>query len=191
MRTFSTSKVSSRWGLSHRPRSSLHQSHSPGRFSSSDDDISYVHNSKIKLVQLNIYIQKNKLDHYYSSRVDYRSVESFVKTLSSRGVYIRPSVMVAPPFVPGCITPNCLAHGNEGEATPTTTVVILRPLIYGGDSPSLISLWHLRPSLMVSPLFVPEYITPNCLAHGNEGEATPRQQSGFFVLSYMVETWQA
>ena len=26
--------------------------------------------------------------------------------------------MVAPPFVPECITPNCLAHGNEGEATP-------------------------------------------------------------------------
>ena len=29
--------------------------------------------------------------------------------------------MVAPPFIPECIiTPNCLAHGNEGEATPTT-----------------------------------------------------------------------
>ena len=54
----------------------------------------------------------------------------FLKTLSSRGVYIRLSVMVAPHFVPGCITPKCLAHGNEGEATPTTTVGILRPLIY-------------------------------------------------------------
>ena len=42
--------------------------------------------------------------------------------------------MVAPPFVPECITPNCPAHGNEGEATPTTTIGILRPLIYGGDS---------------------------------------------------------
>ena len=38
--------------------------------------------------------------------------------------------MVAPPFVPECITPKCLKHGNEGEATPTTTVGILRPLIY-------------------------------------------------------------
>ena len=44
---------------------------------------------------------------------------------------------------------------------------------------------------MVAPPFIPEcIITPNCLAHGNEGEATPRQQSGFFVLSYMVETRQ-
>ena len=33
-------------------------------------------------------------------------------------------MMVAPPFVPECITPKCLAHGNEGEATPTTTVGI-------------------------------------------------------------------
>ena len=33
--------------------------------------------------------------------------------------------MAAPPFVPECITPKCLAHGNEGEATPTTTVGIL------------------------------------------------------------------
>ena len=49
----------------------------------------------------------------------------FLKTLSSRGVYIRPSVMVAPPFVPECMTPSCLAHGNEGEATRTTTVGIL------------------------------------------------------------------
>ena len=57
--------------------------------------------------------------------------------------------MVAPPFIPECITPKCLAHGNEGEATPTTTVRILRPLIYGGDSPSLIPLLHLRPSVMV------------------------------------------
>ena len=40
--------------LSHRPRSSWHQSHSPGRLSSSEYDISYVHNSNIKLVQLNI-----------------------------------------------------------------------------------------------------------------------------------------
>ena len=45
--------------------------------------------------------------------------------------------MVAPPFILECITPNCLAHGNEGEATPTTTVGILRPLIYGGDSTDL------------------------------------------------------
>ena len=43
---------------------------------------------------------------------------------------------------------------------------------------------------MVAPPFVLECITPNCLAHGNEGETTPRQQSGFFVLSYMVETRQ-
>ena len=44
---------------------------------------------------------------------------------------------VAPPFVLECITPNCPAHGNEGEATPTTIVGILRPLIYGGDSTDL------------------------------------------------------
>ena len=56
----------------------------------------------------------------------------FWKTLSSRGVYIRPLVMVAPPFVPKCITPKCQAPWNEEEATPTTTVGILRPLIYGG-----------------------------------------------------------
>ena len=49
----------------------------PGRLSSSDDDISYVHNSKIKLVQFNICTIKIKLDHYYSSWVDYRSAESF------------------------------------------------------------------------------------------------------------------
>ena len=51
----------------------------PGRLSSSDDDISYVHNSKIKLVQLNICTTKTKLDHYYSSRVDYRFIESFLE----------------------------------------------------------------------------------------------------------------
>ena len=39
-------------------------------------DISSVHNSKIKLVQLNICTTKTKLDHYYSARVDYRFVES-------------------------------------------------------------------------------------------------------------------
>ena len=44
---------------------------------------------------------------------------------------------------------------------------------------------------MVAPPFVLECITPNCLAHGNEGEATPTTtQSGFFILSYMVETRQ-
>ena len=31
----------------------------------------------------------------------------------------------------------CLAHGNEGEATPTTTVRILRPLKNCGDSTDL------------------------------------------------------
>ena len=97
LRTVSTSKVSSslmlkrrsssRWGLSHKPRSSLHELHSPGRLSSSDDDISYVHNSKIKLVQFNICTTKIKLDHHYSSRVDYRSVESFSWKLSARVVY--------------------------------------------------------------------------------------------------------
>ena len=89
LRTVSTSKVSwslmlkrgssSRWGLSHRPRSSLDHSHSPGRLSSSEYDISYVHNSNIKLVQLNICTTKTKLDHYYSSQVDYRFVKSFIE----------------------------------------------------------------------------------------------------------------
>ena len=65
--------------LSQIPRSSWHQSHSPGRLSSSEYDISYVHNSNIKRLQLNICTKKPKLDHYYSSRVDYRFVESFLE----------------------------------------------------------------------------------------------------------------
>src|SRR3954468_13231830 len=63
LRTVSTSKVSSSLmlkrrspssstNLSHIPRSSWHQLHSPGRLSSSEYDISYVHNSKIKLVHI-------------------------------------------------------------------------------------------------------------------------------------------
>ena len=43
---------SSSTNLSHIPRSSWHQLHSPGRLSSSEYDISYVHNSKIKLVHI-------------------------------------------------------------------------------------------------------------------------------------------
>ena len=46
----------------------VHQLHSPGRLSSSEYDISYVHNSKIKLVQLNICTKKPKLDHYFSRK---------------------------------------------------------------------------------------------------------------------------
>ena len=100
----------------------------------------FIYNSNIKHLQLNICTKKPKLDHYYSSRVDYRFVESFLENSQRRDVHIRPSVMVAPPFINECITPNCLAHGNEGEATPTTTVGILRPLIYDGYSPSWIPL---------------------------------------------------
>ena len=70
-------RPSFRWGLSQKPRVSLHQEHSPGP--SSSDDISYVHKSNIKLVQLNICTKKPKLGHYYSTRVDYRSVESFLE----------------------------------------------------------------------------------------------------------------
>ena len=51
----------------------------PGRLSSSEYDISYVHNSNIKRLQLNICTKKPKLDHYYSSRVDYLFVESFLE----------------------------------------------------------------------------------------------------------------
>ena len=40
----------------------------PGRLSSSEYNISYVHNSKIKLVQLNICTKKPKLDHYFSRK---------------------------------------------------------------------------------------------------------------------------
>ena len=90
MHIVSTSKVSSSLmlkrqsssssrNLSHRPRLSWHQLHSPGRLSLSEYDISYIHNSKIKLLQLNICTKKPKLDHYYSSRVDYRFVESFLE----------------------------------------------------------------------------------------------------------------
>ena len=90
LRTVSTSKVSSSlmlkrrsssssMNLSHIPRSLWHQLHSPGRLSSSDYNISYIHNSKIKLVQFSICTTKIKLDHYYSSRVDYRSVEPFLE----------------------------------------------------------------------------------------------------------------
>src|SRR3954469_10188278 len=79
LRTVSTSKVSSSLILKHRssssstnlshiPRSSWHQLHSPRRLSSSMYDISYVHNSKIKLVQLNICTKKPKLDHYFSRK---------------------------------------------------------------------------------------------------------------------------
>jgi len=39
----------------------------------------FIYNSKIKLVQLKICTTKTKLDHYYSSRVDYRSAESFLE----------------------------------------------------------------------------------------------------------------
>ena len=70
----------------------------------SSSDISYVHNSKIKLVQLNICTKKPKLYHYYSSRVDYRSVESFLENSQhNKG----------------------LAQVEEGKTTPTTTVGIL------------------------------------------------------------------
>ena len=80
LRTISTSKVSlslmlkrrsssSSTNLSHIPRSSWHQLHSPGRLSSSEYDISYVHNSKIKLVQLNICTKKSKLYHYFSKKI--------------------------------------------------------------------------------------------------------------------------
>ena len=51
-----------------RPRSPPHQWHSAGRLSSCDDDISFVHNSKIKLVQLNICTKKPKLDLYFSRK---------------------------------------------------------------------------------------------------------------------------
>jgi hypothetical protein len=58
-------------------------------------------------------------------------------------------VMVAPPFVPKCITPKCLAHGNEGEATPHDNSRDSSSLIcwpYMMDTPSLI----FRPSVMVA-----------------------------------------
>ena len=202
MRTVSTSKVSSslmlkhrsssRWGLLHRPRSSWHQSHSPGRLPSSDDDISYVHNSKIKLVQLNICTTKTKLDHYYSSRVDYRSVESFLEnsqltwciysTLGDGRSSLCPRVHYPKKFS----TWEWRSSGPHDNSRDSSSSHIY----IWWNSPSLIRLWHLWPSVMVAPPFVLECITANCLEHGNEGEATPRQQSGFFVLSYMVETRQ-
>ena len=40
----------------------------PRRLSSSEYDISYVYNSKIKLVQLNICTKKPKLDHCFSRK---------------------------------------------------------------------------------------------------------------------------
>jgi hypothetical protein len=52
--------------------------------------------------------------------------------------YIRPSVMVAPLFILECITPKCLTHENEGEATPTTTIGIL-PLQF------VDSIWWILP----------------------------------------------
>ena len=39
----------------------------------------FIYNSNIKHLQLNICTKKPKLDHYYSSRVDYRFVESFLE----------------------------------------------------------------------------------------------------------------
>ena len=106
----------------------------------------------------------------------------FLKTLSSRGVYIRPLVMVTPPFVPECIKPKCLAHGNEGEATPTTTVGILL-LSYMVDT---LPHWFFDRrwwSLLLLPL-----VHNKGLAQGEEGEATPTTTVSILLLSYMVET---
>ena len=150
LRTVSTSKVSSSlmlkrrssssWGLSHRPRSSWHQLHSLGRLSSSDDDISYVHNSKIKLVQLNICTTETKLDHYYSSRVDYRSVESFLENSQLMWcIYLTlgDGLCSLHPWVHYTKMSNTR---ERRRSDPTTTVGIFCPLICGGDSHSLIPL---------------------------------------------------
>ena len=107
----------------------------------------------------------------------------FYKTLSSRGVYIRPLVMVAPSFIPECIKPKCLAHGNEGEATPTTTIGILL-LSYMMDTLPHWFFDHRGWSLLLLPL------VPNKgLTQGEEGETTPMTIVGFLPLSYMVQTF--
>jgi hypothetical protein len=60
-----------------------------------------------------------------SSSLPCYTLSHLVYIVGTPSLILRPSVMVAPPFVPECITPKCLAHGNEGEATSMTTIGIL------------------------------------------------------------------
>ena len=72
---------------------------------------------------------KTKLEHYYSSRVDYRSVESFLENSQITWCIYSTVGDGSSSFHSRVHYTKCLAHGNAGEATPTTTVGILRPLI--------------------------------------------------------------
>ena len=86
--------------------------------------------------------------------------------------------MVAPPFVPKCITPKYLAHGKEGEATPTTIVGILRPLSYMMDT---LPHWFFWPSVMV--VIPPSLVHNKGLAQGEEGKTTPTTKVGILLHS--------
>ena len=115
------------------------------RLSSSEYDIFYVHNSKIKLVQLNICTTKTKLDHYYSSRFDYQSVESFLE--NSQLTWCIYSTVGD-----GCSSLRPRVHYTKMSSTrewrrsdPHDNSRHFSSLIYGGHTPSLI----FRPSVMV------------------------------------------
>ena len=115
-------------------------------------------------------------------RVDFRSVESSLLNshltymVGTPSLILRPSAMVAPPFIPKCITPKCLAPWNEREAILMTTVGIL-PLSYFDRR-----WWTLLPSS-------PSALHHNVLAHRNEGEATPTTIVGILPLSHFDHRW--
>jgi hypothetical protein len=86
--------------------------------------------------------------------------------MGTPSLIFRPSVMVAPPFV--------LAHGNEGEATTTTTVGILLSHI------STVGDGRFPPFSRVSTSY---------MTRRRRGKRPPRQQSGFYLSeSDMVDT---
>ena len=132
--------------LSQIPRSSWHQSHSPGRFSSSEYDISYVHNSNIKLVQFNICTTKIKLDHHYSSWVDYRSVESsFLNSyltymVVTPSLILRPSVMVATPPFPSALQISSTRKRRRSDPHDNSWDSSSSHIYIWWNSPSLIPL---------------------------------------------------
>ena len=193
LRTVSTSKVSSslmlkrwsssRWGhLSHRPQSSLHQEHSPGRLSSSEYDISYVHNSNIKRLQLNMCTKKPKLDHYYSSRVDYRFVESFLEnsqltwcihsTVGDGRSSFHPRVHYAKMSSTREWRRSDPHDNNRDSSSSHIYMVETLPHWFLSD---ICDHWWW--SLLLLPLVHNKGLAPR-----EEGEMTPRQQLGFFGL---------
>src|SRR5215216_1331682 len=102
----------------------------------------FIYNSKIKLVQLKICTTKTKLDHYYSSRVDYRSAESFLENSQLTWCIYSTVGDGRSSLCPRVHYTKMSSTRERRRSDPTTIVGILHPLIYGGDSPSLIPLLH-------------------------------------------------